>query len=81
MIGFGIFNKVVIMMLFKCYWLKCKMDFYYCIVLMYCFILGKICDYFFYNLSFSFILLKNVDGFLMKNIFFNIGFNFDCLCL
>lgn len=48
------------------------MDFYYCIVLMYCFILGKICDYFFYNLSFSFILLKNVDGFLMKNIFFNI---------
>lgn len=48
------------------------MDFYHCIVLMHCFISGKICDYPLHNLSLSPIPPKNADGLPTKNIFFNI---------
>lgn len=51
------------------------MDFYHCIVLMHCFISGKICDYPLHNLSLSPTPPKNADGLPTKNIFFNIGPN------
>lgn len=48
---------------------KCKMDFCHCIVLMHCFISGRICDYPLHNLSLSYTPPKNVNRLPTKTSF------------